>query len=83
MMNGFTSVTRNRTRRQMNGNVSEWLSAVEGLPEVHHRLKRVLIENMPAIELIKRRGYAHNPFLLRPAVSPRNDERQPTRIPTR
>jgi DNA adenine methylase len=54
MMNGFTSVTRNRTRRRMNGNVSEWLSAVEGLPEVHGRLKRVLIENMPAIELLKR-----------------------------
>jgi DNA adenine methylase len=54
MMNGFTSVTRNRTRRRMNGNVSEWLSAVEGLPEVHHRLRRVFIENMPAIELIRR-----------------------------
>ena len=54
MMNGFTSVTRNRTRRQMNGNVSEWLSAVEGLPAVHQRLSRVFIENMPAIELIKR-----------------------------
>src|SRR5262249_9460051 len=52
MMNGFTSVTRNRTRRRMNGNVSEWLSAVEGLAEVHRRLKRVLIENMPAVELI-------------------------------
>ena len=54
MMNGFTSVTRNRTRRKMNGNVSEWLSAVEGLPGVHQRLSRVFIENMPAIELIKR-----------------------------
>ncbi len=54
MMSGFTSVTRNRTRRQMNGNVSEWLSAIEGLPAVHRRLSRVFIENMPAIELIKR-----------------------------
>ena len=54
MMNGFTSVTRNRTRRQMNGNVSEWLSAIEGLPQIHQRLSRVFIENMPAIELIKR-----------------------------
>ena len=38
----------------MNGNVSEWLSAIEGLPEVHSRLSRVLIENMPALELIRR-----------------------------
>jgi len=38
----------------MNGNVSEWLSAIEGLPEVHLRLCRVLIERMPALELIKR-----------------------------
>jgi len=54
MMNGFTSVTRNRTRRQMNGNVSEWLSAIEGLPRVHQRLSRVFIEKMPAVDLIKR-----------------------------
>jgi DNA adenine methylase len=54
LMNGFTSVTRNRTRRRMNGNVSEWLSAIEGLPEVHSRLSRVLIERMPALELIRR-----------------------------
>ena len=38
----------------MNGNVSEWLSAVDGLPDVHARLSRVLIENMPAIHMIRR-----------------------------
>src|SRR5439155_10318189 len=54
MMNTFTAVTRNRTRRKMNGNVSEWLSAVDGLVEVHARLRRVLIENMPATDLIQR-----------------------------
>jgi DNA adenine methylase len=54
MMSCFTSVTRNRTRRRMNGNVSEWLSAVDGLPQVHARLRRVLIENIGAIELIQR-----------------------------
>jgi DNA adenine methylase len=54
MMNGFTSLTRNRTRRRMNGNVSEWLSAIEGLPGIHRRLRRVFIEKMPAIELINR-----------------------------
>lgn len=54
LMTCFTSVTRNRTRRRMNGNVSEWLSAVAGLPEVHARLQRVLIERMPAVDLIAR-----------------------------
>jgi DNA adenine methylase len=50
----FTSLTRTRTRRGMNGNVSEWLGAVEGLPAVHARLKRVAIENLPALEVIRR-----------------------------
>jgi DNA adenine methylase len=54
LMKGFTPVTRNRTRRKMNGNVSEWLSAVEGLADVHARLKRVCIENVPALDLIRR-----------------------------
>jgi DNA adenine methylase len=54
MMNTFTSVTRNRLRRRMNGNTSEWLSAIAGLPGVHRRLSRVLIEKMNAIALIRR-----------------------------
>jgi DNA adenine methylase len=54
LMQGYTPLTRNRTRRQMNGNVSEWLRAVEGLPAIHARLRRVVIENLPALELIKR-----------------------------
>jgi len=52
-MESFTLITRTRTRRSMNGNVSEWLSAVDGLPEVHARLRRVLIENRPALDLIR------------------------------
>jgi DNA adenine methylase len=54
LMNSFTAITRNRIRRGMNGNVSEWLSSVDGLPEIHSRLRRVLIEQMPAIDLIRR-----------------------------
>jgi DNA adenine methylase len=54
LMQGYTPLTRNRTRRQMNGNVSEWLGAVEGLPAIHARLRRVVIENLPALELIQR-----------------------------
>jgi DNA adenine methylase len=54
LMKTFTPLTRNRTRRRMNGNVSEWISAVDGLPDVHARLRRVVIENMPALDLIRR-----------------------------
>ncbi len=39
----FAPLTRNRVRRGMNEQVSAWLSAVEGLPEVHERLMRVVI----------------------------------------
>lgn len=42
-----------RTRRGMNENVSAWLSAVDGLPEVHARLRRVEIRNEDAISLIR------------------------------
>jgi DNA adenine methylase len=42
-MKGFTGITKTRTRRGMNNEVSAWLTCVEGLPAVHERLKRVLI----------------------------------------
>jgi DNA adenine methylase len=51
---GFTSLTRSRTRRGINGNASEWLGAVEGLPAVHARLLPVVVENMDAMKLIPR-----------------------------
>ena len=76
LMNTFTAVTRNRTRRRINGNVSEWLSAVDGLPDVHVRLKRVLIEHMPAIALINREDtpgtlfYCDPPYLHETRTAP-------------
>lgn len=42
-----------RTRRGMNENVSAWLSAVEGLPEIHARLKRVEVRNQDAVDFIQ------------------------------
>ncbi len=54
LMTSFTPMTRTRTRRMMNGNVSEWIGCVDGLPEIHARLRRVAIENLPALELIPR-----------------------------
>lgn len=39
----FTPLTKKRVRRGMNAEVSAWLSAIEGLPEVHARLIRVVM----------------------------------------
>jgi DNA adenine methylase len=68
-MKGFTSLTRSRTRRGMNGNASEWLGAVEGLQDVHERLRGVVIECLPALEVIQREDtpgtlvYADPPYV--------------------
>jgi DNA adenine methylase len=75
-MRGFTAPTRTRTRRRMNGNVSEWLTAVDGLPAVHARLRRVFIENLPALDLIRREDgpgtlfYCDPPYLHETRTSP-------------
>jgi DNA adenine methylase len=52
-MKSFTGITKTRVRRGMNNEVSAWLSAVEGLPLVHERLKRVLILNRSALGVIQ------------------------------
>ncbi len=63
---GFTSLTRSRTRRGVNGNASEWLGAVEGLPAIHARLLPVVIENMKALDLIRREDETGTLFYLDP-----------------
>lgn len=62
----FAPVSRARTRRGMNEQVSAWLSVVEGLPAVHERLKRVLILNRPAIEVIRSQDGPRTLFYLDP-----------------
>src|SRR5262245_37755494 len=52
-MNNFTGITKTRTRRGMNNEVSAWLSAVAGLPTVHSRLRRVLILNRDALDVLR------------------------------
>jgi DNA adenine methylase len=51
-MDCFTPIASTRTRRRMNELPSAWLTAIEGLPSVHTRLKRVVILNRPAVEVI-------------------------------
>lgn len=53
MSKDFATLSRTRTRSGMNEQASAWLNAVEGLPEVHNRLKRVVILNRPALDVIK------------------------------
>ena len=65
----FATLTRNRTRRGMNEQVSSWLTAIEGLPEVHARLKRVVILNDDACKVIRQQDgpntffYCDPPYL--------------------
>src|SRR5262249_12849111 len=50
----FATISTGRTRRPMCEQVSAWLTAVEGLPAVHDRLKRVTVLNEPAVDVIER-----------------------------
>ena len=70
MMTSFTSITRNRLRRQMNGGISEWLGAVDGLPAIHARLRQVLIENVSAVTLIRREDTPGTLFYCDPPYVP-------------
>lgn len=51
-MKEFAPISKTRLRGGMNEQASAWWGTVEGLPCVHERLKRVVIENRPAVELI-------------------------------
>lgn len=51
-MKSFAPLSRNRTRRGMNEQASAWLNAIEGLPAVHARLKRVAILCDDAVKVI-------------------------------
>jgi DNA adenine methylase len=65
-MNGFATLSRNRTRRGMNEQAAAWLSAVDGLPEIHERLKRVVILNDDAIGVIRQQDGPRTLFYLDP-----------------
>lgn len=63
----FATLSRNRTRRGMNEQVSSWLSAVEGLPEAHARLQSVVIlDNSDALDVIRQQDGPNTLFYLDP-----------------
>lgn len=62
----FTPLSRTRLRRNMNEQVSAWLNAVEGLDQVHQRLRRVVVYCMDALSLIRKEDGARTLFYLDP-----------------
>jgi DNA adenine methylase len=51
---GRWAYVKKDSRRGMSLNVSRWLGGIEGLDEVCNRLKQVQIENLDALDVIKR-----------------------------
>ena len=62
----FATLSRNRTRRRMNEQASAWLGCVEGLPDVHDRLRRVVILRDDALKVIKQQDGERTLFYLDP-----------------
>lgn len=62
----FATLSKTRTRRGMNEQASAWLTAVEGLPAVHARLKRVAILNRDALDVIRQQDGPDTCFYLDP-----------------
>jgi len=69
-MKSFAPLSVNRTRRGMNEQAAAWLSAVEGLPEVHERLKRVSMLNRDASEVIRQHDSPNTLFYCDPPYVP-------------
>jgi DNA adenine methylase len=49
----FAALTTRRLRRGRNEQTSAWTTCVDGLPEIHQRLRRVAILNRDAIDVIR------------------------------
>src|SRR5262245_38746472 len=66
----FTPLTRNRTRGDKNEQANSWLNAIEGLPNVHERLKRVVVLNQPALQVLRSQDAPGTLFYLDPPYLP-------------
>lgn len=62
----FATLSRNRTRRQMNEQASAWLNCIDGLPDVHERLRRVVILCDDALKVIRQEDGEKTLFYLDP-----------------
>lgn len=63
---GFASISRSRLRRGLNEQVSAWINAIDGLALVHARLRRCLILNRPALDMIASEDAPNTVFYLDP-----------------
>lgn len=66
----FAPTCVNRTRSGMNANVSAYISAVDGLYDVHLRLRRVLVENLDFRVILLKNDGASTLFYLDPPYLP-------------
>lgn len=62
----FATLSRNRVRRGMNEQVSAWLNCIDGLPDVHERLMRIVILNDDALKVIRQQDGPNTLFYLDP-----------------
>src|SRR5688572_12168939 len=69
-MKDFAPLSRTRTRRGMNEQAAAWINAIDGLPAVHARLRRVVILNQPALEVIRSQDGPDTLFYLDPPYLP-------------
>ncbi len=66
LMRDFATLSRNRTRSRINEQVSAWLNVIEGLPDIHQRLRNVVILNQDACEVICKQDGQHTLFYCDP-----------------
>jgi DNA adenine methylase len=66
LMKDFATLSRNRTRSRMNEQVSAWLNVIEGLPDIHQRLRNVVILNQDACDVIRKQDGVHTLFYCDP-----------------
>ena len=64
--NAFATLSRNRTRRNMNEQAAAWMNAIDGLPAVAARLRRVVILNKDAVDVIRQEDGEKTLFYLDP-----------------
>ncbi len=62
----FATLSRNRTRRNMNEQAAAWIGAIEGLDAVSARMRRVVILNQDAVDVIKRQDGKNTLYYLDP-----------------
>lgn len=75
-MKDFTVLSKTRLRGNMNEQVSAWLTAIDGLSEVHMRLRRIVIFNKDAVKVIEQQDsestlfYCDPPYMRDTRTSP-------------